>query len=260
MAGMTDGEPGRVVIAADWHGNTDQAVHVIGMTGRILEGEPRPLILQLGDFGVWPGPAGAAYLESVRGACRESGVLVRFIDGNHEDFTQLEGLRMREGRRFGGDAPLAWIPRGHRWTWHGRAWMALGGAVSLDRAIRTEGASWWPDEEITAGQAASAIGGGPADVMVTHDCPGMVVHTFPPPPRFWDLADLARSDAHRERLQRIVSAVRPRWLMHGHLHRAYRRACDLGYGPVQVTGLDCAEGDGPNWAVLDVKRMVWAKT
>ena len=25
------------------------------------------------------------------------------------------------------------LPRGHRWRWHGRDWLALGGAVSLDR-------------------------------------------------------------------------------------------------------------------------------
>lgn len=252
---MTD--PSRVMLAGDWHGNADWAAHVIGMAGSLLEGEPQPLILQLGDFGVWPGPAGAAYLEAVRDACRESGALVRFIDGNHEDFTQLEALRVNPAERYGGDALLAWIPRGSRWRWHGREWLALGGAVSLDRAIREEGRDWWPQEEITENQAAQAIAGGRVDVMITHDCPSGVRHSFPPPPRFWDARDLARSDAHRELLQRVVSAVRPRRLAHGHLHRAYQRTCDLGYGPVEVTGLDSDEGDGPNYAVLDVKSMEW---
>jgi Calcineurin-like phosphoesterase len=249
--------PRRVMLAGDWHGNADWAAHVVKMTGRLLDGEPQPLILQLGDFGVWPGAAGAAYLDAVRAACRESGVLVRFIDGNHEDFTQLDGLRANEAEHFGGSAPLAWIPRGTRWQWHDREWLALGGAVSLDRAIRREGESWWQEEEITQAQAAQVIAAGPADVMISHDCPSGVVHSFPPPPRFWDARDLARSDAHRELLQRVVSQVQPRHLMHGHLHRAYRRTCDLGCGPVEVTGLDCDEGDGPNYAVLDVERMEW---
>ena len=74
------------------------------------------------------------------------------------------------------------------------------------------------------------------------------------------MRDLARNDAHRERLQRVVSQVQPGWLMHGHLHRAYQRVCDLGYGDVEVTGLDCDEGDGPNYAALDVKLMRWAET
>ena len=44
--------------------------------------------------------------------------------------------------------------------------------------------------------------------------------------------------------------------MHGHLHRAYQRSCDFGYGPVQVTGLD-ADSRLRNFAVLDVADMRW---
>ena len=56
---------------------------------------------------------------------------------------------------------------------------------------------------------------------------------------------------------RVVDAVQPSHLLHGHLHRSYQRTCDFGYGPVEVTGLDCDEGDGANWAVLNVKSMTW---
>ena len=84
--------------------------------------------------------------------------------------------------------------------------------------------------------------------MVTHDCPAGVVHAFGPRPREWAEADLARSERHAQRLQRIVDAVQPSHLMHGHLHMAYQRVCDFGYGPVEVTGLDRDGGRGPNWA------------
>ncbi len=100
------------------------------------------------------------------------------------------------------------------------------------------------------------IAAGHADVMVCHDCPSGVVHTFGQPPSWWSPADLARCDAHRERLQHIVAAVRPAHLMHGHLHRAYQRECDLGYGPVQVTGL-AADGSLRNFATLDVESVTW---
>ncbi len=99
---------------------------------------------------------------------------------------------------------------------------------------------------------------GPADVMVTHDCPSGVTHSFPPPPIFWDSRDLARGDRHRERLQVVVDQVQPRYLMHGHLHSAYQRLVDFGYGPCEVTSLDCDEGAGPNYAVLDVVNMKWS--
>ena len=126
--------------------------------------------------------------------------------------------------------------------------------MSLDKAARTEGLDWWPDEEITSGQESALVAGGHADVMVSHDCPSSVAHTFPRPPPEWAPADLARNEAHRERLQRIVAAVRPSHLIHGHLHRAYQRTCDFGYGPVQVTGL-AADGSLRNFAVLDVASL-----
>ncbi len=44
--------------------------------------------------------------------------------------------------------------------------------------------------------------------------------------------------------------------MHGHLHRAYQRTCNFGYGPVHVTGL-AADGSLRNFAVLDVQSLTW---
>jgi hypothetical protein len=92
--------------------------------------------------------------------------------------------------------------------------------------------------------------------MVCHDCPSGVAHTFAHPPPEWAAEDLARNDAHRRRLQRIVDAVMPSYLMHGHLHRAYQRTCDFGYGPVKVAGLD-ADNRLRNFAALDVTTMRW---
>ena len=113
------------------------------------------------------------------------------------------------------------------------------------------------EEEITDEQEARVIAGGHADVMVCHDCPAGVVHAFGPRPPEWAETDLARSERHAQRLQRVVDAVQPSHLMHGHLHMAYQRVCDFGWGPVEVTGLDRDGGRGPNWAVLDVKSMTW---
>jgi len=250
--------PSRIVVAGDWHGNTGWASHVIRTAAKSLAAEERRIILNLGDYGIWPEREGEEYRAAVAVALIQAGAELWFADGNHEWFPYLaldrepepDGRVLVSGRQYH-------LPRGHRWQWHGRTWLALGGGVSLDRAIRTEGRDWWPQEEITDAQEAWVTGEGHADVMVTHDCPSGVTHTFAPPPSFWDLRDLARNDAHRERLQRVVDAVQPSHLMHGHLHRAYQRRCDFGYGPVEVTGLDRDDGDGANWAVLDVKSMTW---
>jgi hypothetical protein len=105
--------------------------------------------------------------------------------------------------------------------------------------IGIAGVNWWPEEEITRRQAGSVIDGGPADVMVTHECPAGIEHAFPPPPSWWSPADLRRSDAHRDLLREVMLAVRPRRLIHGHLHLSYQRRVDLGGGQIEVTGLDC---------------------
>jgi len=253
--------PRRILVAGDWHGNEEWARSVIRRASGLLTSEPRRLILHLGDFGIWPDRAGQAYLTRIAAAVAEAGAELWFIDGNHEDFGLLarldaEGVtgdgrvRIRPG--------LYHLPRGYRWAWHGRSWLGCGGGVSLDKAERTPGADWWPDEEITAAQAAAISAAGHADVLASHDCPAGVRHDFGRPPPGWDAADLARNDAHRRRLQGLVDAVQPAYVMHGHLHRAYQRVCDFGYGPVQVTGL-AADGRLANFAVLDVAAMRWER-
>ena len=250
--------PGRILVAADWHGNTYWALNVIQRVPQLLRGEQTRLILQLGDFGIWPGPQGQRYLSAVAAALDQVHASLWFVDGNHEDFAQL-------GRKASGMLPdgripvqgnIFHLPRGHRWQWHGRTWLACGGGVSLDKAARREGQDWWPQEEITDQQETAMVAAGHADVLVSHDCPAGVSHTFAPPPSWWSPADLSRNAEHRERLQRITAAVQPGHVMHGHLHRAYQRSCDLGYGPVQVTGL-AADGRLRNFGVLDVTTMTW---
>jgi hypothetical protein len=253
-----DAPPGRILVAGDWHGNREWALGVIRRIPQLLSSEQSRLVLHLGDFGVWPGIGGRRYLAAVSEALGEVNAQLWFVDGNHEDFPQLAQLTSKAapGGRVAVKPNVYHLPRGYRWTWGNRTWLACGGGVSLDKAGRREGIDWWRQEEITSEQEAAIIADGHADVMVCHDCPSGVSHTFPRPPSWWASADLARNDAHRQRLQRIVDTVRPAHLMHGHLHRAYHRICDFGYGPVQVTGLD-ADGSAENFAVLDVGSFIW---
>jgi Calcineurin-like phosphoesterase len=258
--GGPDVVPRHIVVAGDWHSNEAWALSVIRRVPGLLASESRRLILQLGDFGIWPDAEGHAYLARVSAALAEVDAELWFIDGNHEDFPQLRQLAKDGGTTSDGreviKSRLFHLPRGYRWTWHGRGWLACGGGVSLDRADRTEGVDWWPEEEITDGQEAAVIAGGHAEVLASHDCPAGVAHTFGRPPSSWDPADLARGDAHRRRLQRIADAVQPAYVLHGHLHRAYQRVAYFGSGPVQVTGLD-ADNRLRNFAVLNVETMAW---
>lgn len=257
-----------IVVAGDWHGHHGQrpgapdARDVIAAVPDLIPaGQPR-LILQLGDFGLWPGPGGQAYLDAVSAALTAADAELWFVDGNHDWHDRLDQLACGQPCPTVVADRIWWLPRGLRWVWHGRTWLALGGAVSPDRSCRTPGVSWWPQEAITVAQAHQVADGGAADVMVCHDAPAAVPITYSPAPVWWDLADLARSDAHRELLQRVVDHVQPRWLMHGHHHQHLpERPVTMRHGPVQVTGLDQLGGhpDGHH-RVLDITTMRWATT
>lgn len=240
-------DPGRIILSGDWHGN-GQAARNAFIAAYELEA---PLILQLGDFGMWPGPLGQSYLDELAAYIKASGIAVAWIDGNHEDFPQLyqipvdpvTGLRpVREG--------LWHLPRGSRWTWHGLEFLALGGATSLDKGQRRAGKSWWPEEEITDQDITLATLPGHADVMLTHDCPTGVdipgiYHRSYKESRYWPLAELERAWDHRDRLAKVVQEVTPRHIWHGHFHVRYQQEAQLhSSGTTLVQGL-ASDGEGP---------------
>jgi len=115
------------------------------------------VILHLGDFGFCvPDPSTRKYLHRVEQRLAEHGMRLLFVDGNHEDHARLNALSLdpATGLRRISDH-LHHLPRGYRWTWRDQdgadvIWMALGGAVSVDRAWRTAGRSWWPDEVLSS--------------------------------------------------------------------------------------------------------------
>lgn len=174
--------PERIMVAGDWHRNSRWAQQVIGKAQMLLASEEYArIIVHCGDFGIWGDRAGALYIDTVSRALERVEADLYFVDGNHEDFGILD-RHGRAGKAAGFPTCLSgafdtdvyhvkWMWRGYRWTWHDRTWLALGGAVSPDRAVRTEGVDWFPQEEITDEQAAAVIAAGPADVLVCHDCP-----------------------------------------------------------------------------------------
>jgi calcineurin-like phosphoesterase family protein len=253
------GIPDRIGVAGDWHGNTAWATRAVRKMAGLLPPSGLRVIVHLGDFGIWPGRDGHDYLTALTGALADADAELWFVDGNHEDFSQLARLQPGPDGRSPVTDRIWHLPRGYRWRWHGREWLALGGAVSVDRALRTAGVNWWPEEEITWRQAGAVIDAGHADVMVTHDCPAGVPHSFPPPPPSWSAADLRRSEAHHGLLREVVLAVEPRWLMHGHLHIGYQRRVDLGRGVIEITGMDRDGAEHSNWATLDVAGMHWLR-
>lgn len=249
-------DPDRVVFAGDWHGARAWAVGVIDMLPDLLPDESPRRIVHCGDLGYWPGSAGERYLAAVDRALKEADGELWFADGNHEWHEQLQRLAADvPGRsRLWLTDRVHWLMRGHRWSWHHRTWLALGGATSVDRPIRTPGVDWWPEEAITYRQGVEVIAGGLAEVMVCHDCPAGVPLKLPNPPAWWEMEP---AENHRDVLAEIVTEVQPRWLMHGHYHLAHDTTVTMTHGAVQVTGLAADGAPFGNYRVLNVRTMTW---
>lgn len=242
----------KIGIAGDWHANTRFAVNAIARIARHLE--PPRIILHAGDFGVWRGHGD--YLRAVSAALDQAGADLWFVDGNHEDHPYLRELGysgMWAGNMI---APhITHLERGTRWEWHGKTWLALGGAVSVDKNYRTEGDDWFADEEISDAQETEVTAAGQADVLLSHDAPARVtLHLGVPPAGF--LPMIPHAEQHRERLQRICRTVKPRWIFHGHYHLHRQATQDLGWGPCTITSLDM-DGTRGNWGILDTETMRW---
>lgn len=224
-------EPSRIAFAGDWHENASWAESAIAHA----KDQGADVIVHLGDFGYH---FSRPFLRRVSTALAHAQIPLLFVDGNHEHHRRLlaypigsDGLREITGG--------VWhLPRGFRWTWADVRFLALGGAYSVDRPWRRPGLEWWPEEAITEDQAAHATAGGPADVLIAHDCPhgvdipGLQPDLFPP-------LEILRAEEHRQVLRRVVDVVQPRMIWHGHYHQDYEQTAEFGYGPVHVAGLDC---------------------
>jgi hypothetical protein len=214
--------------------------------------ESADVLIHLGDFGY-------DFLPWFLDAIDQQGLTVLFVDGNHDDHdwlatqpVQANGLRRLRDN--------VWhLPRGFRWQWAGVRFLACGGAYSVDRQWRTLGTSWWAGETISDTDVDRCTTGGPVDVLVAHDCPAGVMipgiddRTTPTP---FPPAALAEAAVHRQQLRRIVDAVQPWMIWHGHYHVPHVSDADLGYGTVGVVGLDCDGTDlHRNVALTDIRDL-----
>lgn len=222
----------KIAYAGDWHANTNWSVRAIEHAAA----NQADIILHLGDYGYDFHPG---FIQQVEEALVAADIELWFIDGNHEDFNWLYQQPLEDfGRRKISDHVFH-LPRGYRWTWNGVRFLAMGGAFSVDRRMRKLNKSWWQEETISLREARLAIDGGPADVMISHDCPsGVEIPGLGSTSWMWPREAIAKSNEHQDLLRTVVDEVRPRQIWHGHYHRRYDAMANFGYGPVEVHGLD----------------------
>lgn len=238
-------DPGDIVaVAGDWHGQTAWAMHAVDYA--CLKGAR--VVVQVGDFGLWPGPGGESYLRKLNKQCRESSVDVIWVPGNHENYDRIERMEAEnEADPFitmdqWGYERIHYAPRGARWEWWGKRFMAVGGAISVDRNWREEGKSYWPAEVVTDANVEYAnrepVG---MDVIFTHDCPrGVPIPGIGPDSKqrpdemAWPVDAMYDSQLSRNKMREIWEAHRPKLWYHGHFHIDY----EAYLGDTKIIGID----------------------
>lgn len=199
-------------------------------------------IVQLGDNGVWPWwqKGGPEWLRDVEKIMRQYGLVMVALTGNHDWHEGVYSADVDDDGFHVLTDRLRFAPRGHRWTWSGVEFLAIGGAHSVDKAASLAemrkknkkqdvyGSSkrryecWWETETVTPEQAAKAMEGGHADIVVAHDVPLYVDMAFQIAKQHGKF--LKGDDgtvAHRRIMTDIFDAVRPHHWFHGHYHLRY---------------------------------------
>lgn len=166
-----------IYITGDTHGYYDQFMDRIAPLHLTAE----DTVIVAGDFGfIWNRQRNAEYTKRLL----QEDFTIAFVDGNHEDFDLLETFPTEEWNggmvhRIG--ANIVHLMRGQQFTIEGKTFFTMGGAYSIDKALRIEGESWWRQELPSDAEYRTAIEtlnrcGFRTDYVVTHTVPESVLY------------------------------------------------------------------------------------
>lgn len=250
-------------------GDTHGTSHVVtdALDNFKLEGITH--VVQVGDFGFWPGKPGQQFLAVVNTHLAKNEQTLFVTPGNHEDYAFLKHLNTREDGWQEAREHILVAPRGHRWEWDGVSFVSLGGAPSVDRAWRLDfqrkqgSPVWWKEEDITREDMDRTMEGGYADVMVAHDAPfgvPTVERNISGNPFNFTEEDLRYGYEGRCKMREVVDVVRPKLFFHGHYHFKVDDKLeifneDTGVDDVtRILGLG-ADGSADSWGILDLSNL-----
>jgi hypothetical protein len=112
--------------------------------------------------------------------------------------------------------------------------MFIGGALSIDRAMRVEGYSWWRDEELSQNrldQMVIEMQFAEPEIMVTHECPERIAAMIVAGIRDFRSGGAMKMDprfASRTRVafDEMFAGHKPKLWLFGHWHLPFDRVVD----------------------------------
>jgi predicted phosphodiesterase len=257
----------KILFAGDTHGNLSHLRYLL----EVAQKERAHTLFVLGDFGYWEHQdSGVIFLDKLSTIAEKRGIPVYFLDGNHDNRKVLLDLHVtQDDEGFTRVRPnILHADRGHRWTWEGVRFIALGGAYSVDkeyrlmleRKHRKPGSLWFPGEEMTDTEMSQILlNTTPVDIMLAHDKPSKSNPA-------WNRKEFLECLPNQLRLQAAVDTLKPKMYLHGHLHYRYTDQIllpTLEPDECVVEGLD-ADPDASwlprysakdSWIIVDLKEF-----
>lgn len=215
---MTDSRP--LAIFGDWHGDVGFAIDAIRSAALA---NVRTMV-HVGDLGLdWPGAFRGRFEARLTKHLTARGITLLASPGNHDNWRTILQLPVEADGLATWRPNIRILPRGGRTRIAGLTVGGLGGAFSVDFAHRTEGKSWWADEEPTTEEAQQLVAGGPVDILITHDAPNGV-----PMRGDFHLSREIEERAGRTRLllREVIDALEPANVFCGHWHQRTIHAID----------------------------------
>lgn len=175
-------------VIGDVHGHHDEYQWLI---------ERAQYTLQLGDFGF-----------NYDVLCNVDGNKHKILAGNHDNYskcTQSNFIHMHSNHWLGDYGTINFV---------GFDIFFVRGGFSIDKATRTEGQSWWPDEELTYKEMSKAIelfGEIKPNFVITHECPAEVINLIKPHNDF-------KPSMTSNMLQQMHDIHKPDMWLFGHHH------------------------------------------
>ena len=195
----------KIVVTGDIHGE-------FGTLNSYINSRHPDIILCCGDFGYWPEEKNYSLK-----ILKPQTTKIYWCPGNHEQWDQLEE---RHGRR--GPVPIEikpnifYCPIGSHLEINGKDILFVGGADSIDKALRTKGFDWFPQELLNQ-EDLDYILQYPkkVDMIISHTCPSLFpMRPFETPEKV--------IDPTRKVLDIILEQFHPRDYFYGHWHQSLR--------------------------------------
>ena len=177
----------RIFLVGDIHG--DPNIVSSSNWDKAKDLTEKDLVIFLGDFGLYWGNTPSKEEEYWLDWLARKPYQVAFVDGNHENFDLINsfpestkwGGKVGIDHRVGGD--IIHLKRGEVFNINNKKIFVMGGASSIDKMHRTEGISWWPQEQHSKAEEENALNNldsvnWKVDYVLTHTCPDSVIKEF----------------------------------------------------------------------------------